>query len=684
MKEYAPADLRNVGLFSHGGAGKTTLVEALLHRAGAISRAGTVEDGNTVSDFDPEELKRRMSISLAVAPLDWRGHKMNLIDSPGYADFYGEVAQALRVADSALILVDSVAGPQVGTDAVWKQAAARGLPRMLLVNKMDRDNADFDAVLHQLRERYGKGVVPLVVPVGSSEHLTGVVDLLSMQAFLAGSNDAQAVPPELQSALEKLREGLVESACELDDDLLNRYLEGEEVDVQALRKAIRTGIRDGCLFPVLAVAGSKGVGLGCVLDMMVDLLPSPEEVQPSVAEGSKDPGPGKLAALIFKTVSDQNIGRLSYVRVFAGTLSADSHVWNALHNRDERIGQVFHVRGKTQEPATRLVRGDIGVLPKLAESYTGDTLSMKDSPVQLDRIHYPDASFFVSVHAKSRNDVDKLGPAMQRLLEEDPSLHLSRDPSTGETILAGLGDAHVDVAVQRLERKFGVHVTLETPRVAYRETVSGKGAAEGRHVRQSGGHGQYGVVSLEVEPAARGEGFTFLDKVVGGVVPKQYIPAVEKGVREAMEAGPLAGYPVVDVKCALVFGKYHAVDSNEAAFKTAGSIGFKAAFAGASPVLLEPVMHVEATVPSEFAGDIMGDFNTRRAHIHGMNPDGPNTIVEASVPQSEMLHYATELRSMTQGRGTYTMRFSHYDPVPTHVQSKIVEEHKKQHAHHGE
>jgi len=377
-------------------------------------------------------------------------------------------------------------------------------------------------------------------------------------------------------------------------------------------------------------------------------------------------------------VSDPNIGRLSYVRVYSGTLGADSHVWNVQKSKDERIGQVFHVRGKTQEATQRLVTGDIGVIPKLAESVTGDTLSTKDGGVELAGIDYPAAAYFASVHPKARSDVDKLSTAMSRLLEEDPSLRMHRETSTNEVILSGLGDSHLDVATQRLQRKFGVNVTLDVPKVAYRETVTSKAAAEGRHVRQSGGHGQYAVVNLEVEPTARGEGFEFVDKVVGGVVPKQFIPAVEKGVRETMDQGVIAGYPVVDVRCALVFGKYHPVDSSEAAFKTAGSVGFKAAFTQANPVLLEPVMHVEVSVPSEFAGDIMGDLNTRRAHIHGMTPDGPNTSIEASVPQSEMLRYATDLRSMTQGRGTYTMRVSHYDPVPAHLQQKIIEEHKKE------
>jgi elongation factor G len=676
MKDYAPAQLRNVGLFSHGGAGKTTLSEALLFRAGAITRMGSIEDGNTTTDFDPDELRRQMSVSLAVAPAEWQGHKINLIDAPGYADFYGEVAEAVRVADGALVLIDAVAGPQVGTDAVWKRTAQ--LPRLLVVNKMDRENANYRAVIDALRERYGNAVVPLVFPIGRADSLSGVVDLLESKAYMAGQQGPTAPPASEQGTVDQLREMLVESACELDDDLINKYLEGEEITAEELSRAVAQGVRDGKLFPVLATAASRSIGVDPLLKAIVNLLPSPVDVESKLANGSALHVGDKLAALVFKTVSDANIGRLSYVRVYSGTLTADSHVWSVQKSKDERIGQVFYVRGKNQEPTQRLVTGDIGVIPKLAESITGDTLSTKDGAIELAGIDYPAAAYFASVHPKSRNDVDKLSTAMTRLLEEDPSLQMHRETSTNEVILSGLGDSHLEVATQRLQRKFGVNVTLDVPKVAYRETITGKAAAEGRHVRQSGGHGQYGVVNLEIEPRSRGEGFEFVDKVVGGVVPRQFIPAVEKGIRETLEQGVIAGYPVVDVRCALVFGKYHPVDSSEAAFKTAGALGFKAAFSQAHPVLLEPVMHVEVTVPSEFAGDIMGDLNTRRAHINGMTPDGPNTVIEASVPQSEMLRYATDLRSMTQGRGTYIMNVSHYDPVPANLQQRIVEERKKE------
>src|SRR5437879_4547902 len=425
MNEYAPAQLRNVGLFSHGGAGKTTLSEALLFRAGAITRMGSVEDGNTTTDFDPEELKRQMSGSLAVAPLEWQGHKVNLIDTPGYADFYGEVSEAARVADSALILIDAVAGPQVGTDAVWKRTAH--LPRLLVINKMDRENSDYRSALDRLRERYGKGVVPLVFPIGRADVLTGVVDLLEGKAYMAGSQNAQPIPDSEQATVDQLREMLVESACELDDDLINKYLEGEEITPDELAHAISQGVREQKLFPVLATAGSKSIGLEPLLNSIVQLLPSPVDVETKLANGSAMRESEKLAALVFKTVSDPNVGRLSYVRVYSGTLSADSHVWSVLKSKDERVGQVFHIRGKNQEPTQRLVTGDIGVIPKLAESVTGDTLSTKEGSIELAGIDYPTAAYFASVHPKSRNDVDKLGSAMARLLEEDPSLQMSRD-----------------------------------------------------------------------------------------------------------------------------------------------------------------------------------------------------------------------------------------------------------------
>src|SRR5216684_4528397 len=675
MKEYAPAQLRNVGLFSHGGAGKTTLSEALLYRAGAITRMGSVVDGNTTTDFDPDELKRQMSVSLAVAPLEWQGHKVNLIDTPGYADFYGAVSEAARVADSALILIDAVAGPQVGTDAVWKRTAH--LPRLLVINKMDRENADYRLALDSLRERYGKGVVPLVFPIGRADGLRGVVDLVEGKACLAGNESAQPIPDSEQATVDQLREMLVESACELDDDLINKYLEGEEITPEELAHAISQGVREQKLFPVLATAGSRSIGLEPLLNAITQLLPSPIDVEAKLANGSALHGSEKLAALVFKTVSDPNIGRLSYVRVYSGTLSADSHVWSVLKSKDERVGQVFHIRGKNQEPTQRLVTGDIGVIPKLAESVTGDTLSTKEASIELAGIDYPTAAYFASVHPKSRNDVDKLGTAMARLLEEDPSLQMSRDTSTNEMILSGLGDSHLEVATQRLQRKFGVNVTLDTPKVAYRETITAKSAAEGRHVRQSGGHGQYGVVNLELEPTPRGEGFEFVDKIVGGVVPRQFIPAVEKGVRTQMEQGVIAGYPMVDLKVTLYDGKAHSVDSSDMAFQKAGRAALRDAADKAQPQLLEPVDEVSVLIGDDYVGAVMSDLSSRRGRVLGTEPvAGGRTLVRAEIPELELTRYAIDLRSMSHGTGSFSRSYLRYEPLPSHLKDKVTAEDK--------
>ncbi|MCC6174759.1 MAG: elongation factor G [Chloroflexi bacterium] len=671
MQPYDAEHVFNVALVSHGGAGKTSLVEAMLYRAGAITRLGSIEEGNTTSDFDPDEVKRGMSVSLALAPVEWKSSKINLLDTPGYADFYGEVVEAVRVADGGMVVVDGVSGLQVGTEQVWRALDERSLPRLIVINRLDRENSDYSRVLEELRERYGKQVVPLTVPVGHEHGLSGVVELLGQSAYIGDATESSAVPADAADLVQQHRDTLVESICELDDDLINLYLEGEEITEDALRSVLQTAVSEGKLIPVLAASASRQIGITCILESIAHLLPS------AAASASDVPANGQLAALAFKTIADPYIGRLAFVRVFSGTLSADSHVWNAAKARDERITQLMFMRGKTQESTPRIGTGDIGVIPKL-EASTGDTLTDRDNPVELERPVFPETAYAASIHPKTRNDVDKLGTALSRLLEEDPTLHVHRDESTGETIMSGLGESHVQISAERLARKYGVNVEIGLPKVAYRETITTPAKAEGRHVRQSGGHGQYGVCNLEIEPLEHGGGFEFVDKIVGGVVPKQYIPAIEKGVREAMEHGTLGGYPVVDVRVALVFGKYHPVDSNEAAFRTAGSLGFKAAFQLGHPVLLEPVMQVSVTVPDEFTGDVIGDLNGRRARVQGMNPASGFTTVEASVPQAEMLRYATELRSMTQGRGIYQMKFSHYEEVPAHVAQKVVEDRKKE------
>ena len=681
MKSYDAEHLFNVALVSHGGAGKTSLVEAMLFRAGAISRLGSVEEGNTTSDFDPDEVKRGMSVSLALAPLEWRDSKINLLDTPGYADFFGEVVEGVHVADGVVIAVDGVSGVQVGTDQVWRAADSRELPRVVFVNKLDRENADYDRVVEQLRERYGKHVVPLTVPVGKEHGFRGVVELIGKGYHEDdGQGPSSEIPAEAAESVERLREMLIESVCELDDDLLSQYLDGDELREEDLRRVMGAGVCAGKIVPVLAGSATRQIGIACLLDGIVNLLPPASRTALPAGEsaGASASSNGKLAALTFKTVSDPYIGRLSFVRVYSGSLKADSHAWNAAKSRDERIGQLFTMRGKAQEPVQEIASGDIGVIPKLADTSTGDSLTQKDAPIELSRPVFPDSAYSASIHPKTRADVDKLGTALSRVLEEDPSLKVYRENATGETIMAGLGESHVQIAAERLQRKYGCNVEVGLPKVAYRETINGSAKAQGRFVRQSGGHGQYGVAFLEVEPSGRGGGFEFVDKVVGGAIPRQFIPAVEKGVREALDSGNLAGFPMVDVRVSVYDGKYHPVDSSEAAFKMAGSLGFKQAVAEANPVLLEPIMHVEVTVPDDFTGDVMGDLNGRRARVQGMNPASGYTTVEAQAPQAEMLRYATELRSMTQGRGIYSMRFSHYEEVPPHVAQKVIEERKKE------
>lgn len=677
MKEYDPARLRNVALVSHLGAGKTSLTEALLFRTGAIQRLGRVEEGTTTTDYDPEESRRGMSINLALAPVEWRDYKINVIDAPGYADFFGEVVAALRAADAAVVLVDAVAGVQVGTEQVWRRASEAGLPRLVFVNKLERENASYDQALEALRKKFGPGVVPLVIPVGSQSAFAGVVDLVSRQAYLSGGEPVADVPGAVREQVDRYRELLIEAVCEVDDDLIAKYLEGEELSAAEITRALRTGVRAGRLFPVLCGSATQLRGLEPLLDAIVDLLPGADSVVARLADGGELPATdGRLAALVFKTVVDQ-FGRLNYVRVFSGEIRTDSHVWNANKGRDERIGQLYVLRGKQQEPVQKLGTGDIGALFKLQETSTGDTLTTKDANLVLAGLQFPEPTYSVAIQPKTKTDVDKLSTALGRLLEEDPTLRVQREPSTGETILSGLGESHVQAAVERMQRKYGVSVVVDVPRVPYRETVQSHARAEGRHVRQTGGAGQYGVVWLEIEPLPRGGEFEFVDKVVGGVVPRQFIPAVEKGVREALERGPL-GFPVVDVRVSLVDGKAHPVDSNEQAFKTAGSIGFKAAAQKANPVLLEPIMEVTVTVPDEYTGAVIGDMNTRRARVLGMTPNDGTTVIEALVPLAEMLRYGTDLRSFTQDRGTFTMKFARYEEVPPHIAQGIIEKRRKE------
>ncbi len=682
MKTYPVERIRNVGLFSHGGAGKTSLSEAMLYSSKAISRLGRVEDGNTVSDWDPEEARRSMSISTSILPIEWRDHKINLLDTPGYADFVGEVKCAMRVVDLALILVDASAGAEVGTEYAWRFADERSVPRIIVINKNDRENANFEAALDSLQAAFGPSVVPAYLPVGQESSFRGVVDLLSMKASMFSNSTDGAVteadiPDDMLDAVETWRLQLVEKIAENDEELMLRYLEDEEIPAEELREAMKTSIAEGLIVPVLATGASTNRGVGIVLDTIVDLGPAPQPTRGTDASGKTvdvlpDPD-GPLVTFVWKTVADPYVGKLSYFGVMSGTMKSDSHVWNVSKNADERIGQLFVVRGKEQIPVTEIVAGDIGAVAKLNVTTSGDTLTDQSHKVTLDGVTYPDPLFSAAVTPRTKSDLDKMSQALSRLVEEDPTITVHRDTETAETIISGLGESHVQIVLERMSRKFGVNVDFDLPTVPYRETItSAVKGVEYKHKKQSGGHGQYGHVFIDVEPCE--EGFEFAETIFGGSVPRQFIPAVEKGIREALDEGVLAGFPVINVKVTLTDGSYHTVDSSEMAFKLAASQAFKKAASAANPVILEPVNELRVTIPDTYTGDVMGDLTSKRAHVTGMVPEGNGySTIEALVPAAEVQRYATDLRSITQGRGTFTTKFHSYQQVPPHMTDAVVQ-----------
>lgn len=671
MKEYRAEQLRTVALVSHQGAGKTSLAEAMLFDSGVTTRLGHVDEGTTASDWDPDEIQHKISIGNSVLPVEWKDAKINIIDTPGYADFVGEVKAAVRVADSAAVLVSAVDGVEVGTEQSWGYIDERSLSRVVVINKIDRENADFDRVLDDLRNRFGTSVAPVQMPIGREHEFSGIVDLIYLKAysFTDGKPQATEIPANLQPDIDARREQLVDAICETDDILLGKYLDGMELEPKELQAALHKAVVDRSVFPVFACSATHNIGVQPVLDALVALLPNPLE-----AGITAD---GNLAALVFKTVSDPYVGKLNYFRVFGGAMKNDTHVFNATRSVDEHIGPTLVIRGKNQEHVPQVVAGDIGAVAKLHETVTGDTLTTKNGAVKLDPIPFPAPAYAATVNPKSKADLDKLGQALHRLLEEDPTLRVDRDGQTGETILSGVGESHLSIAVERLRRKYSIELDLGDPRVPYRETITVSANAEGKHKKQSGGRGQFGDVWIELAPNHEGE-FEFVNKIVGGSVPKQYIPAVEKGIHEAMTHGVLAGYPVINVKATLYDGKYHDVDSSEMAFKIAGSLAFREAVAKCNPVLLEPVMDVEVTVPDSYMGDVIGDLTSKRARILGMEPAATGSQrVKAHVPMAEMGHYATALRSITQGRGVFQMRLLEYEKVPDHVATRIVEDARK-------
>lgn len=685
MNDYPAERVFNVGVFSHGGAGRTTLVEAMLFDSGATNRRGRVSLGTTASDTDAEEIRRHTSLTHSVIPIEYNDCKINVIDTPDFADFGGDVRSAMRVVEAAIIVVDASAGVEVGTEQVWHNAELANRPRLLFVNKMDREHASFRGALEAMIEAFGKRVAPLQFPIGEEENFRGIVDLLGKKALVFkkdgnGEYEETEIPAEYADDVEFYRQTLVEAIAENDEDLTLRYLEGEDLSDEELHKHLHTCFENGSVVPMVLGAASENLGVQPLMQTIIDVLPSAAE-HTEIAEVGGDPvevvadPEGDFVALAFKTQADPHVGKVTWFRVYSGTLKSSSTLYNVTKGQEERVGQLFFSRGKEHIPTDSVRAGDIGGVSKLESVETGDTLT-SGKQITLEGIDFPHGAYTSVITATTQSDLDKLGQALQRLQEEDPSLVVSRDPDTGDMLISGLGEPHVQIAVERMKRRNNIDVQLGTPRVAYRETISAPVETEYKHKKQTGGAGQYGHVKLRLEPLPDAD-FEFGDKVVGGSVPKNFFPAVEKGIRDGLSAGPVAGFPVVNIKATLFDGSYHDVDSNEMAFRIASKEAFRKGILSGQPTLLEPIMNVKIHITEAFMGDVMGDLNTRRGQVTGMDTDDDGaTVIEAQVPAGEIQRYATNLRSMTQGRGTFEAEFSHYQAVPTHLVDRIVEEHK--------
>ncbi len=689
--KYESSDIRNVAFLGHGGCGKTSLAEAVLFSSGAIKRLGRVDDGNAVMDFDPDEIKRNISIGSSFFDFEWNKKKINLIDTPGDADFTTDAQTSMSVADNALIVVDAVSGVEIQTERMWKKADELGIPKIIFITKFDRERSDLDRVVSSLGTILKGRFTLLTYPIGKEANFSGVVDLFSKKALnyagdASGKFEEGKIPADLSSTIEKLRNELIESIAESDDSLLEKYLEGGELSGEDLAKGLKRGVLDGNITPVFCGSGTKNIGIGPLLNFLVDSASSPIERRPIKATDSAkgeevevkpDPN-GPLTALVFKTIADPFAGKLSVFRVFSGTMKADSNVLNATKKTKERVGQLLYLRGKEQAPTNAAPTGDICAVPKLKDTSTGDTLTDESFAVVFPGFKTPPRVMSFALKPKSKGDEDKVMTSIHRLMEEDPTLEIRRDEDTRELLLLGMGQVHLEVVIAKLKSKFGVEVDLLIPKVPYKETIKGKARVQGKYKKQTGGRGQYGDTWLEIEPQKRGEGFEFVDRIVGGVIPKQYIPACKKGIEEAMVGGVMAGYPVVDVMVSLVDGSYHNVDSSEMAFKIAASLGFKKGFMDSKPVLLEPVMRMEIFVTEDNVGDVMGDLNSRRGKVAGVQAEEGIQVIRALVPLAEVQTYAPDLRSITSGRGTFTMELDHYEEVPANLADKIIQEAEKE------
>lgn len=686
MKQYTPDKIRNVAIVGHGGSGKTMLVEHMLYTAGASERIGTVEAGTTHSDFDPLEIRRKISLSASIIPIEWHGHKINVIDVPGYPDFIGDLHAVARVVESMIIVCEAKKDLDVGFDMAWEVAEQHGLARCIFVNKLERDNADYQGLTTTLHERYGAKIVDAQIPIGHQAAFSGVLDLITMKVYKGKDRgeEVEDVPAGYAEEAAAKRAKMMDAAAEGDDALMEKYLDDNELTPEEVEHGLMVGTETGRVVPLLLGSAASGIGVHTLLDRIVGELPSPVDM-PKKFGGQElkcDPD-GPLAAFVFKSTADPYVGKINFIRLFSGTLKADANVLNMTNEKEERVHNLFFSHGKGQEPATVVVAGDICSAAKLQATGTGDTLTTAKDKIKLDPIVFPDPIYRIAIHPVTKADEDKLGPSLQKLLEEDPTLHYHRDPELKQEILEGMGDIHLDAAIEKLKARFGVTVTVEDAKVPYKETIRSSAKAQGRHKRQTGGKGQFGDCWLELAPLPRGEGFVFDNKVVGGAIPKNFIPAVEKGVRETMEKGFLAGYQVVDVRATVYDGSYHEVDSSEMAFKIAGSLAFKNAAVNASPVILEPILDLAVDVPDECVGDVVGDLNTRRGRLLGMDPIAPGkTRVNANVPMATMMRYALDLRSITKGRGRFRQTFSHYDELPHNEAQALVAAYEKAKAEH--
>ncbi len=687
MKEYRIEIIRNLCLAGHGGSGKTSLAEAILFNSGVTKRLGSVDDGNTISDYREEEIEHRISMNLTPLHCEWNDHNLHVIDTPGYSDFTSEVHCAMRVTDNVAIVVKAIEGVEVETEHAWEYADQYGLPRMVVVNLLDKEHADFYDVLGRIQERFGTQAFPLQIPIGEGEGLSGVIDLVAMEAVTyedGGKGNRSEIPTDLANQAEEYREKLLETVAESNDELLEVYFEEGALTDEQLVEGLRKGVEDGAIFPVLAISATRNIGVTGLMDAAVTYMVSPENRPPVSATRSRDdeevaldPDPsGPLAALVFKTVSEAHIGELTYFRVYSGEIKHGGDVYNSTKNTSERFGQIYQTNGHERKEMNVIRAGEIGATVKLKDTHTGDALCTRQKAFDLEWVKFSEPVANVAVLPKSKDDEEKISMGLARLHEEDPSFTFQYNSEIRQLILAGAGEMHLDLIVERLSRRFGVEVEMVQPRIPYREAIKGKSEAHGRFKRQSGGRGQFGDVWLRVEPQPRGEGYEFDNGIVGGVVPGRFIPAVDKGIQEAMVEGVFAKYPVVDLKATLYDGSYHTVDSSEMAFKVAASMGFKKAFMDARPVLLEPIYEVDVVVPADYMGDVMGDLSSRRGRILGMSPRGSNQVVRAEVPLAELYRYSTVLRSITHGRGSHARRFIRYEEMPKEIENKVIEESK--------